>query len=309
VKEALQKFGAELTKQREAKGLSVSQLSAITKIVETYLSKMEQGEFDFLPQVYVRAFLRSISQEIGLDPEVMVRRLAEIVSAVKEEAAPVPEGVVRDDQEEQIPAEKPNSPAEKPRKRVERPRPQAPAPEPKEIEPAPLENTAIRWINPYTIGLTVVAVSLVLFILMTGGEKKKDREIDSGIAMAPVGAKVVPQQDTLIPITTKAASDTSTQKEMSLTIRAVETAWVRIVHHDSLAEEGLFAAGESRTFTSRSPFYLKIGNAGGILLVLDGKELGAAGDKGRVANLKVSSEGITSVTFAEFPPAMSGSQP
>jgi transcriptional regulator with XRE-family HTH domain len=304
VKEALQKFGAELTKQREAKGLSVSQLSAITKIAESYLTKMEQGEFDFLPRVYVRAFLRSISQEIGLDPEVMVRRLAEITIVVKEEAVPVPvpENAIKEIKEEEPGAEKPGSPAEKPRQKVA-------VTEPREMEEAPPEKSATPWINPFTIGLAVVAVTLVLFILMTSGEKKKAEEIDSGIAVAPVGAKVVPQQDTLIPIATKAGIDTSTQKEMALTVRAVETAWVRIVHHDSLAEEGLFAAGESRTFSSRSPFYLKIGNAGGIQLVLDRRELGAAGDKGKVANLKVSSEGVTSVTFAEFPPAMSGSQP
>jgi len=75
--EIFKTLGEELARQRQEKELSIAQLAVRTKIAEGFLEKMEQGDFGFLPPVYVRAFIRSVSAEIGLDPEVMMRRFSD----------------------------------------------------------------------------------------------------------------------------------------------------------------------------------------------------------------------------------------
>ena len=45
--------------------------------------------------------------------------------------------------------------------------------------------------------------------------------------------------------------------------------------------------GDSKKWSSQKGFDLKIGNAGGVKLVLNGKDLGAPGAKGQVLKLRL----------------------
>ena len=65
----MKEIGEKLLKARELKGISLEQISELTKIRLVYLQALETGEFDNLPdKVYVRGFLKSYAQIIDLDP-------------------------------------------------------------------------------------------------------------------------------------------------------------------------------------------------------------------------------------------------
>ena len=96
----------------------------------------------------------------------------------------------------------------------------------------------------------------------------------------------------------------TTTGEFRLTITASETTWMRIVHSDSLADEAVFAPGDTKSWWSTNKFYLKIGNAGGIRLSLDNKELGTPGMSGRIANILVNRDGYSSIPEKDFPSVM-----
>jgi hypothetical protein len=91
---------------------------------------------------------------------------------------------------------------------------------------------------------------------------------------------------------------------LTLTLNSHETAWVRIVYQDSLVEEGVFTEGLSRSWMSPDKFYLKIGNAGGIRLALDGQDLGTPGKKGEVVTIVVTKEGVAPVDSSQAPPQL-----
>lgn len=62
-------FYLSLKKKRESQGIEIDEISEQTKINPKYFIEFEKGNFDILPQVYTRLFLRSYAIEIGYDPQ------------------------------------------------------------------------------------------------------------------------------------------------------------------------------------------------------------------------------------------------
>jgi cytoskeleton protein RodZ len=85
-------FGAFLRQAREARGLSLQQLSIATKIGVHALESLERNEPAKLPGgIFSRSFVRAYAREVGLDPEVTVSRfVAAFPDAAGADAMPVP---------------------------------------------------------------------------------------------------------------------------------------------------------------------------------------------------------------------------
>lgn len=61
-------FGAYLKRGREARGLSIAEVSRATKIKEQSLELLEDARLDALPApVFVRGFVCAYAREVGLD--------------------------------------------------------------------------------------------------------------------------------------------------------------------------------------------------------------------------------------------------
>ena len=66
--------GARLREAREARGVSLSEISATTRIAVGTLEALERNEVDSLPKgIFFRSFVRSYAAEVGLDPEVTLQ--------------------------------------------------------------------------------------------------------------------------------------------------------------------------------------------------------------------------------------------
>jgi transcriptional regulator with XRE-family HTH domain len=77
-----QEFGARLRRERELRGLSVSDVVRVTKIPERSVLALEQGLFDELPaEVFVRGFLRSYARCVGLDTDEILGAYHDLVAA------------------------------------------------------------------------------------------------------------------------------------------------------------------------------------------------------------------------------------
>ena len=67
------RIGAALALERERQGLTLEQLEESTKIRTRYLRALENEDWDILPgPTYVRAFLRTYAETLGLDGEELV---------------------------------------------------------------------------------------------------------------------------------------------------------------------------------------------------------------------------------------------
>lgn len=68
-------IGRYLTSQRELRGISLDELAARTRIPRRNLERLESGAFDAQPDGFVRGFVRTVAEAIGLDPNEAVMRL------------------------------------------------------------------------------------------------------------------------------------------------------------------------------------------------------------------------------------------
>ncbi len=67
-------LGEKLKKLRGDKRISLGEASKFTKIQAVYLEHLEEGAYDFLPaDVYVRGFLRSYADFLGVDDRILIR--------------------------------------------------------------------------------------------------------------------------------------------------------------------------------------------------------------------------------------------
>lgn len=280
----------DLARQREAKGLTVAQLSAKTKIAERFIEAMENGKFDFLPVVYVRAFVRTLSLELGLDPNVMGRQLlAHLGQAADEKPMPETNGEKRKDRALHLSTTDVH-----------------------EVEAGLADkrdalhrDNGARDQRFLIVGVMMVAAILLLvvsfFMLRPSTENTL---LDTGTVVEKREPGVPADTTTLIPLHETATPALDPTEELNLTIKVTDSAWVRIVYQDSLADEGVFAPGDGRNWISYNRFYLKIGNAGGVRLYLNNQDMGNAGSRGKVANLLIDKQGVAKITDADFPPAM-----
>jgi tetratricopeptide (TPR) repeat protein len=75
----------------------------------------------------------------------------------------------------------------------------------------------------------------------------------------------------------------------TLELIAEDTTWVLITIDDSESKEMLLQQGDRIKLSAKKDFSLKIGNAGGIKLIFDGKEIGPLGEEDQVVTLKLPS--------------------
>jgi hypothetical protein len=68
-------LGSWLTRQRELRGISREELSALTRLPMRSLERLESGAFDGQQDGFVRGFVRTVAVAIGLDPDDAVARL------------------------------------------------------------------------------------------------------------------------------------------------------------------------------------------------------------------------------------------
>ena len=67
--------GTTLRRQRESKRMGLAEVSRVTRIPLATLESIEHDHFDDLPgEVFVRGFLKSYAQTIGLVPDEIVAR-------------------------------------------------------------------------------------------------------------------------------------------------------------------------------------------------------------------------------------------
>lgn len=71
-------IGRYLSRQRELRGISTRQLADLTRIPIRSLERLEAGHFDDDVDGFVRGFVRTVAEALGLDPhDALARMLAE----------------------------------------------------------------------------------------------------------------------------------------------------------------------------------------------------------------------------------------
>lgn len=68
----LKQFGEDLKKLRELRGVTLAEISANTRINVKFLENLEEGNFEFQPQTYIRSFIKEFARCIGESEKIML---------------------------------------------------------------------------------------------------------------------------------------------------------------------------------------------------------------------------------------------
>ena len=69
----LKTFSEDLKYFRESKNMTLKDVALDTRLNMAVLENMENGDFTFQPQTYIRAFLRQYAKSIGLSPDGILK--------------------------------------------------------------------------------------------------------------------------------------------------------------------------------------------------------------------------------------------
>ncbi len=243
-------LGEEFKSAREARGLTLSDVAERLHIRSVYLAAIEDEDWHVIgAPVYVRGFMRTYARFLGLDPEAAVARFS----------AAVP----------------PGTPA------ASSPRPAAAA--------APAERTPGEAGSPSLAAILAIVVAVVAVIFVA-------YEFYQYRAGAPAGVPVVEATaapdaaDTAAPLAeataaaTAAASDAPSPLaagQPNLSIQLTDTSWLRVLIDGKVAYEGTLRAGAAKAFAGKLAD-VRVGNAGGVRIAVNGRALGPLGHSGDV---------------------------
>jgi serine/threonine-protein kinase len=111
----------------------------------------------------------------------------------------------------------------------------------------------------------LLAVLLVALLALVGVRELSGRRPSA--AGAPAGS---------------VATAATAARTVSVTLRATDRVWARATVDGRVAYEGTLVAGEQRSFTAHRAVDLRLGNAGGARLTVDGRPRGAPGRPGQL---------------------------
>jgi transcriptional regulator with XRE-family HTH domain len=258
----LEQFGGELAQARSAKGISLIDISAETRINLKFLEAIEHGQFQILPQTYVRAFLREYALSLSLDPNDILQQYNSIQQ----------EGHSRKSDEIATQYVSPQM----------------------KISIGDIKNQLSK-LSPLQRNLAFgifLVIIVVLVIVLANMEKKSDSvkpvvEIPfDRVVRESEAASILPPSASVdsIPVF-KARKDS-----LRLEITTFDSVWISLLIDDTKVAEYLFGPNRKRLWVAKERFVVTMGNAGGAIFRLNGKDIGSLGKRGMVVRNSIITE-------------------
>ncbi|HEC33338.1 MAG TPA: helix-turn-helix domain-containing protein [Chloroflexi bacterium] len=272
----MEKLGNWLRAAREANGISLQDVEAVTRIRVRYLEALEMGDYEAMPggEAQARGFLRRYAAFLGLPPEEAIARYRQEVYGEQAETAPVV----------------------------------TPFPPPA-LSP---EMTIAR--SPRR-GLWVAAIMVVAGLLVLGGgwlitqwgpfaleatsvpvavsETPSDSTKMASTPPTPTEIAVAPQATPTFPIAASGG--------ITLTLEPLEHVWVRVTADGFTTFEGMLSPGSPQTWTAEELVVVETGNGAGLIAVVNGQAQGTLCGRGEVCARGWGPEGELAVPPPSVP--------
>ncbi len=296
----LNKFADELKKKREESGLNLQQLSTKTRIDLKFLEAIEQGNFAFLPELYVKAFVKQYAKTIGLDENVILKKY----EAAKEGKEYDPDPPVAKDEKEtseyseekttEQKIEKPapptveeHKPAVKPAQPVKSYVDEA---KPKTAEDESKANKQLMIFGLGSVGL-IIAAALIYFLFFNQNNKiiVEENPIDEAIEESNQ-RYIEEKSDIQIPDDSTLAAVSS--DSLHLTFFAKDTSWIFVVLDNNRTQEFTLAPNSKMSVSALNNFKATVGNSGAVMLKLNNKDVDFSGKSRSVRYFKLDKTGL-----------------
>lgn len=296
----LNKFAEELKKKRQESGLTLKQLATKTRIDQKFLEAIEEGNFAFLPELYVKAFVKQFAKTIGLDENITLKKY----EAAKEgkdydlnPTASLEEKVISQEKEIINPEKTPDLSVppniEYPKQIVKSTSPIKSYIDETKTKNANDENKADKQLIIFGlggVGLIIIA-ALIYFLFFNHSNKIIVEETPVDEILQESNERYVEEPSTEETIDDSTNFFTSSDS-LYLTFFAKETSWVYVVIDNSRTQEFTLNPNSKFSVAAVREFKVTVGNSGGVTLKLNNQNVDFVGRIGSVRHFKIDKTGL-----------------
>lgn len=295
----LNQFADELKKLREENGLTLQQLANKTRIDLKFLEAIEQGNFAFLPELYVKAFVKQYAKTVGMDETIAIKKYEAAKEGKEFDPAPPPPIVeeIKPQQNENQPEVKVEQKAETPKTDEQKPVVKSTLPlksyvdEPKRTEEDERKaNKQLMIFGLGGVGLILVA-ALVYFLFFTNSNKiiVEETPIDEVIEQTNQRYE---EEKVVEPIVNDTMATETSSDSLYLTFTASEASWIFVVLDNNRTQEFTLSPNSKFTVSAVREFKATVGNSGSVALQMNNKNVDFSGRSGSVRYFKLDKTGL-----------------
>jgi len=272
----VKKLAEELKEHRIKSDITLQQIHSRTRIDLKFLEAIESGNFDVLPEVYLRAFLKDYARSIGYDEALAIRKYEAARSG-----KPLDEKSLEEPLAEPVSAAK-NYHSEEAYAPVEN--------EDRSFSRIPKSNAF--W-GLVAILFLIIVVILYIMFFQGPSEIVTEKPYDEIISEQTLEDDAIPMvQDSVLQDTSSVIGGID-RDSLRLTIKARETSWLLVkVDNQRTAQDFILRPNTQKVLKAARNFNLTIGNSGGIALVLNNNPLNFTGRSKEVKTVNIDSTGI-----------------
>lgn len=274
------RFAEQLRKARQKKGISLQQIAAKTRIDIKFLEAIDNGNFGFLPDLYVKAFIRQYAKSVDLDENETIKKYEDILVG-KYIEYDEPKSLL--EQKIETRTEEPEPPKEKQTPVFD----SSPAVEKPKTKPDDL-NKKLRLLI-YAAGVILVGV-IIYFALSNRSSTIVVEEVPYEKILEETRNRYEVKEEKKDSLADFVSSDSIALQFINTD--SVDSAWVMVIHDDSFKEDFLLYPGSSKSVRAKDNLKFTLGNSGVILLKFDNQQLDFEGRKGSVRHFEVNRKGI-----------------
>lgn len=287
--EALKKFADELKTAREIKEISLLQVSARTKIDPKFLQAIEDANFDVLPEIYIRAFIKEFAQTIDLNSKEVLQKF-DIARLGK-------------------PKEKPQSQLETASKEdsvnLQETSETKKFDSAEVLQPSTLEpGKAAKSLKlNYIIGGSILFVALIVvyfaFIRNSSPEIIQEKFNQETSVENTQRFEIDKSSQSQTTSQTSDVIDQSvvTPDSLRLSVYANARVWIKVSTDGKTVHQNIVQANTRLNFASIKNFSVSVGNAGVVKIFFNNKQIKNVGKLGEIKNLFITPDNIRYFTI------------
>jgi len=288
--EILKKFAEELKLTRESKNISLQQIANKIKADVKFLQAIEDANFEILPDLYIRAFIKEYAQAIDLNSKEILQKFDNALSGKVEEK----------------PAEEPK--VENKEILKSETKETAPKQTDKVFDSAEPQSAKIKTNSKpsiklnYVIGgaILLVALIIVYFAFLNTHSPEIITENTNENVPRFEAEKPKPVQSESITQNPVVASVKSPDS-LRISITTNDRVWVKVTSDGNIIQKSYVAANTKVNYAAVKYFSVSVGNAGAVKILLNNKPVENVGKPGELRNLYITPNSIRIITIPPQP--------
>ena len=261
----MDRLGRRLREAREAKGSSLEEAEAATRIRAHFLELLEAGDFAAFAggDVQIRGFLRIYARYLDLSPEDVLGRYSAEVHGTEFSAS-------EQAQEEESPAPEPVTDLTEIRFR------------PRDI---PVTSSLPRWMSVRTVMIVGLVLTVLLGILAVVtyvmNQPEDERLLVPTVTTSPTQISRTTTA-TAVPARSTPTSLVSADGRVTLALEATEHVQVRVKRGTDIVFEQMMVPSQTEMWSDDEMIVVETGNGAALQVAVNGAELGPIGERGEL---------------------------